>query len=314
MRILITGASGLVGTALLDHLRGNNHSIVCQSRHPHDDESGIHWFQHDLVSDSWEELSLPEFDCVFHLAGQTSTYVARQDPIADISANVIGLLRLLEYFRARKQCPFIVQAGTATEVGLVDQLPIREGTVDHPITFYDISKLSAEMYLKQYSREGLIRGCTLRFANVFGRNQPGQQRDRGIIDKIFSRALSGQGISIFGDGNYLRDYIFIDDVVSALVAASENMQQTDGRNFYIGSGQGTTLKDAFFKVIALAASVTGKLVPYEHVTPPAGLSEIEFRNAVIDFSAFRQATGWAPQYDFDTGIHEAYRDLLGRPS
>ncbi len=314
MNILVTGANGLIGTALIDRLRGDGHSIVCQSRSSHEDESGVKWIKHDLISDSWDCLSLPEIDVVYHLAGQTSTYSARQNPIADLSANVLALLNLLEHFRKQERVPFVVLAGTATEVGLADQLPINDSLPDRPITFYDISKLTAEMYLKQYVREGLINGCALRLSNVFGRSQPGQPRDRGILDKIFNRAISGQNVTIYGDGNYLRDYIFIDDVISALVLAPSHMEQTNGRAFYIGSGQGIALKDAFLKVTLMAAKVTGIHVGHEYVKPPADLSDIEYRNAVIDSSAFRQATGWLPQYDFDAGLEAAYCEFLLKPT
>src|SRR3972149_3463042 len=101
------------------------------------------------------------------------------------------------------------------------------------MTFYDISKLAAEMYLGQYVREGWIRGCTLRLSNVYGRNKAGQQQDRGVIDKIFSRAMSGKSITIYGDGGYVRDYVFIDDVISAFVLAPEHAEQTNGRTFCI---------------------------------------------------------------------------------
>lgn len=314
MRILITGASGLIGSALLDRLRGENHSLICQSRFPHDDEANVKWVKLDLTKDSWECVSLPNIDVIYHLAGQTSTYRAKQDPIEDISINVLGLLNLLEHFKKQTPPPFVVIAGTATEVGLAEHLPIHENLPDRPITFYDISKLTAEMYLKQYVREGWINGCSLRLANVFGRSKAGQQADRGIIDKVFNRAVAGQNITIYGDGNYLRDYIFIDDVVSALVLAAEHVEETNGRNFYIGSGQGITLKEAFLKVISMAAVATGVYANHVYVTPPADLSDIEYRNAVIDSSAFRQATGWVPQYDFDAGLEAAYHGFLSKSS
>lgn len=310
MKILITGASGLIGSALLDRLRVENYSIFCQSRFAHEDEPDIKWIKLDWVQDSWENISLPAIDIVFHLAGQTSTYRARQNPIEDLYANVSGLLNLLEHFRKQEHPPFVVIAGTATEVGLTESLPIDENFPDRPITFYDISKLTAEMYLKQYVREGWIRGCALRFANVFGRSKAGQQADRGIIDKIFKRAVAGQNITIYGDGNYLRDYIFIDDVVSALLQAAKHKEKTNGRNYYIGSGQGIMLKEAFLKVITMAAAITGVYVKYEYVTPPADLSDIEYRNAVFDISAFRQAAEWTPQYDFDAGLAAAYNGYI----
>lgn len=314
MRILITGASGLIGSALLDRLRGAGHSVVCQSRFTHEDEPTVKWIKRDLIKDSWDGISLPDIDVVYHLAGQTSTYRARQNPIEDLSVNVLGLLNLLEHFKKQSSPPFFVITGTATEVGLAEQLPIDESLPDRPITFYDISKLTAEIYLKQYVREGWIKGCSLRLANVFGRCKAGQQADRGIIDRIFNRAVAGQSITIYGDGNYLRDYIFIDDVVSALVLAAKYIEKTNGRNFYIGSGQGISLKEAFLKTISMAAVTTGVYANHEYVTPPADLSAIEYRNAIIDSSAFRLATGWVPQYDFDAGLKAAYQNFISPAS
>lgn len=310
MNILITGASGLIGTSLIERLRGECNSIVCQSRSSHKDEPGVKWIKHDLINDTWDCLSHLEIDVIYHLAGQTSTYSARQNPILDLSANVLALLNLLEHFKKQELPPFVVLAGTVTEVGLTDQLPINEQLPDRPITFYDISKLTAEMYLKQYVREGSVNGCSLRLANVFGRSQPDQQRDRGILDKVFSRAVSGKNITIYGDGNYLRDYIFIDDVISALVLAPSHTEQTNGRAFCIGSGQGVALKEAFRRVTSIAENVTGISVNHVYVRPPAGLSDIEYRNVVIDSTAFRLATGWIPKYDFDEGLVAAYHGFL----
>jgi len=308
MNILITGAAGLIGTAIADKLIQKGHEIIGLSRSIKDDTDFIKWIQHDLYNDPISSLNLPKkIDVVYHLAGQTSTYIAKNDPITDLNTNVTGFLNLLEYFKSVKECPFVVLAGTATEVGLVDVLPINERTRDNPITFYDLSKLTAEIYLKQYVREGWVRGCTLRLANVFGRSQKGQKQDRGIIDKIFNRALSKDDIAIYGDGEYIRDYIFIDDVASAFIRSTECSETTNGLTFYIGSGEGLSLKKAFQKVIALAAKVSGTQVNCKHVEPPEGLSDIEFRNAIIDSSLFTDATGWKPEYNFESGLKAAYQ-------
>lgn len=308
MTILITGASGLIGRSLAERLRGR-HDLVCQSRTRRDNTPDVEWIQHDLATDSWDVLAGRQIDVVYHLAGQTSTYKARNDPRVDLSVNVLGFLGLLDQLKRQARAPFVVLAGTATEIGLSDVLPIHEGLPDRPVTFYDLSKLTAERYLAQYVREQWLGGCTLRLGNVFGRSQPGQQADRGIIDKIFQQAVAGRAITMYGDGRFLRDYIFIDDVIAAFVHAAEQREQTNGRTFYIGSGQGTTLKEAFTKVIDLAAGFTGLRVELQEVTPPPGLSEIEGRNAVIDSSAFRQATGWKPEYNFDSGLQAAFREF-----
>lgn len=284
----------------------DGHSLVCLSRSAREDQHNLRWLAHDLVRDPWSKLPDLEIDVAFHLAGQTSTYRARQDPIEDASVNVLGTLNLLEYLRCLTPAPFVVIAGTATEVGLTETLPINEEMRDCPITFYDISKLAAEMYLMQYVREGWLKGCSLRLANIFGRRSAGQQADRGVLDKVFSQAVSCRSTTIYGDGNFLRDYLFIDDVVSALVAAVENPERTSGRYFCIGSGKGTSIKDAFMKVIAMAADQVGTSATYQYVELPRDLSAIEFRNSIIDSSAFQQATGWMPKYDFVEGLKMAY--------
>ena len=310
MKVLITGASGLIGSALIEKLKDQVATLFCQSRKSHQNEAEIIWVHHDLVKDNWEDCSIPDIDVVFHLAGQTSVYSAQEDPLNDLTVNVFGLLHLLEYLKKQSPPPFVVMAGTVTQVGLSNTLPIDEGISDEPITFYDISKLTAEKYLMQYIREGWIKGCSLRLANVFGRSQLGQHCERGVLDKVFNKAISGQDITIYGEGNYLRDYIFIDDVVSAFIAAAENIEQTNGKIFCIGSGQAITLKDAFTKVISLAETITGKRVKCKSVTPPDELSSIEYRNAVIDSSFFKKSTGWAPEYNFESGLNVAYRSSI----
>jgi nucleoside-diphosphate-sugar epimerase len=310
MRILITGASGFIGSALLDVLLVHGHTIFCQSRFAHDDSQNVKWIKHDLITDCWESKSIPEIDVIFHLAGQTSVYRARDNPIEDLSVNVLGLVNMLDHFKNQISKPFVVFAGTATEVGLTDNFPINESFPDRPITFYDVSKVAAEMYLKQYVREGWINGCALRFSNVYGRSKFGSISDRGILDKIFNQAISGQDIAIYGNGNFFRDYIYIDDVVSAIILAAKHNENTNGHHFYVGSGEKLTLKDAFLKVLHKVSLATGFSASFNFVDAPSNLSDIEFRNAIIDNSSFKLATGWTPQFDFDAGLDNAYGDFL----
>jgi len=306
MQVLITGASGLIGSALSTKLIADGCSVFGLSRSFRAHSQNFQWIKHDIARDPWKNLSNLELDLVFHLAGQTSVYHARQNPLEDASVNVLGTLNLFEYLRRLPSIPFVVVAGTSTEVGLCENLPINEKVRETPVTFYDVSKLAAEMYLMQYIREGWLKGCALRLANVFGGRAVGRNADRGILDRVYRQAKQGESPVIYGDGNYLRDYIFIDDVVSALIAAANNQETTNGRFFYIGTGKGTSLTDAFTKVIALARENTGLTCALKYIEPPNELSPIEFRNAIIDSSAFSSATGWNPDYDFDRGLLAAY--------
>ena len=301
----------MIGTALRRRMEESDWRIYCQSRTIVSAASSIQWVRFDLADPAFDLTGLPAFDVVFHLAGQTSTYAARQDPSRDLLINTAGFVKLLNQLRKQSRQPFVVFAGTATQVGLTDVLPIDEGRCDHPATFYDISKLAAEMYLKQFVAEGWLAGCSLRLANVYGYSHPTQSAERGILDKVFKAALRGAEITIYGDGNYLRDYIFIEDVVSALLAAPAHKEKVNGGHFLVGSGQGISLKDAFARVVDLAAQITGTRARVVHVDPPKDISGIEFRNAIMDTSAYRGATGWAPAFDLAAGLRAAYGSYLG---
>lgn len=304
--VLITGASGMIGTALLNRLKLTNCALFCQSRTHYNKTSRVRWIKHDLVKDLWSKSKIPVIHYVFHLAGQTSIYEARKNPVADLEANVLGLLRLLEYLKTQGQCPIVIIAGTATQAGLNKRIPVNEKTGDNPCTFYDISKLCAETYLKQYIKEGWIQGCALRLANVYGKRHDSQDKNRGIIDKIYLQAVAGKVIKVFVKQNCKRDYIYIDDVISALCAAAINIKKTNGQTFCIGSGKGTSIGKAFRYLISLAAQKTGKRVKIKKVKSPVGLSKIENRNVVIDSSKFKRATGWAPKSDFHEQLTKIY--------
>lgn len=306
MQYLITGASGLIGSTLLRHLQKQGCNVVCQSRDDHVSELNANWIRHDLICDSWFNHDLPPVDVVFYLAGQTSINRARENPLFDLDSNVVGLIRMLEYFRKTGQRPFIVFASTATLLGLNYKNPINEAMKENPSTFYDVSKYAAESYLSQYIKYGYAGGCILRLANVYGRSSAAQAVDRGVIDKIFSAALAGQNIKVYGTGEYLRDYIHVEDVATAFICAAKASKKTNGNYYYLGTGSSLTLNDAFSRVITLAAKMTKKQVKIEHIDFPVDAAPIDFRNVTIDMSNFLLATGWKPQYDFQGGIEYSY--------
>jgi len=272
--ILITGARGLIGTALTERLKSTRCSIFCQSRAYQKSFKEVRWVKHDLITDRWSKCKLPNIHYVFHLAGQTSIYEARKNPINDLNSNVLGLLRLLDYLKLQKNCPIVILAGTATQVGLTKKIIINEKTKDIPCTFYDISKLCAEFYLMQYIREGWIRGCVLRLANVYGQKKDSQSPSRGILDKIYSEAITGKTIRLFVNKKCKRDYLYINDVISALLIAAKHIEKTNGESFYLGSQEKISIGRAFNRVINLAALKTVRRVKIQKTKPPTNLYEI----------------------------------------
>jgi nucleoside-diphosphate-sugar epimerase len=302
-RILVTGGSGFIGSHLCEYLVRAGCEVRRLTRHPAQSQTDN---VTDIVGDIrdvdiWDE-QVREVDVVVHLAAQTSTYVANDDPLGDRAINVEPFLRLLETCRRSSRKPFIVLASTVTVVGVTDRTPVDEQSTCAPVTVYDAHKLMVEQYLETYCRLGYARGTTLRLANVYGPGRSGNTQDRGILNSMVRRAMAGLPLTVYGTGEFLRDYIYIDDVGRAFAAAIDCPSETNGKHWIIASGQSHTIKEAFQMISEEAASRTGIRVDVESVAPSYELSPIEARNFVANIAAFSSVTGWRPSVTLAEGI------------
>lgn len=315
-KILITGGQGYLAANLIRQLAGTDCEIVRLERvrpagRPAE-AAGIRIVHGDLTDPGiWEQV-LEGVDVVFHFAAQTSVYVAWADPLADLHVNVLPFLGLLETCRRKSWHPAILVASSATTIGLAEQWPVEESVYENPVTVYDLHKLALERYLKHYVREGIVRGAALRLANVYGPGPVSSSADRGVLNLMMRRALKGDALTVYGDGGYIRDYVYVEDVARAFVEAAVHVDRTNGGHFFIGSGQGQTIRAALELVAARAALKTGRNVPVQLVPPPPGLSAIESRNFVADTARFTAATGWKPRVMLADGIDRTLEVFLAQ--
>ncbi len=302
MKLLCTGGSGLIGSSFLRKYNRHFNEIFCLGR---SENKEFKFLNQDLKQDI--QVDLPAVDVVLHTAAQTSAHVAWKEPISDLEINVGGLIRIIENYRKRRIVPFILFLGNATQIGMTHSVvEAKDKKCDQPITFYDLSKNTAEKYLLQYINAGLIQGCSLRLCNVYGTAGNRQNSDRGILDKMMKRALKGNDLTLYGDGSYIRDYIHLDDVAGSIIAAVNSREKLNGQIHVIGSGVGTTLRKAFEIVVDVAAKVIGQRVGINSAEPPENLSEIEFRSYVADSTEFRKVTGWQPKLCLKEGLELSY--------
>ena len=314
-RVLITGGGGFIAAGIISLLRGVDCQIVRLLRSPAAAWSDLSRAKvEDLVGDVRDQAlwqSLPDgIDVVLHLAAQTSTYEANRDPQSDLNSNVLPMLLMLQKFQEHGGTPVVVCASTVTICGLPQRLPVGEDHPDAPITIYDLHKQMAENYLKYYVRIGAVRGAALRLANVYGPGPRSSRADRGILNQMVGRALRGEALTIYGRGEKLRDYVHVEDVANAFLAAAACMDALNGRHYIIGRGEGHSIAQALQLVAERVAVRTGKIVPVTSVEPPAGLSPIEARNFVADTRRFSEATGWCARYALAPGIDTIVESLL----
>ncbi len=305
-RILVTGASGYLASNLVEALKDIECHIVRVSRKkPRSPvkscKAQLIDIQADIRKNIWKN-ALKNVDFVFHFAAQTSVHAIESKPIANWRSNVLPLLRLIEMSALLGNEPSIVFAGTATEVGMPAKLPVNESHPVQPITIYDLHKWMAENYLKYYSDQGVIKGVTLRLANVYGPGPKSSSADRGVLNIMIQRGLSGDDITIYGNGDAIRDYIFVDDVIEAFLLTALKMGRTAGQPFFLGTGTGISVADAFTLVAERIRAATGRDVVVRYVPQPSPSPRIDQRNFIADTRKLWKSTGWKSRIGLKEGI------------
>ena len=313
-QVLITGGGGYLACGLIALLKDSGCRITRLVRSVPQDEtsqcaSRIKSLTGDVRDPQLWESVLDGIDVVFHFAAQTSTYAANADPLADQAVNVMPMLRLLEACRQHKKRIKICFASTATIVGAPEQCPVDESFPDHPLTAYDLHKQIAEQYLKWYAEQGWVHGVSLRLPNIYGPGPRSSRSDRGILNQMIRRALDGDPLSVYGTGEQLRDYLYIEDAARAFLVAAVHCEALSGQHFFIGSGVGHSIASALKMVAERAAIRTGKVVEVQSVAPPDALSPVEQRNFVADARRFCEATGWQAYFSLQEGIDQTMEEM-----
>lgn len=305
---LITGASGRLGSLLVSELSKKGWTVFAVSRR----DSFSHLSNVTHIPHEWSKsiaFEIPRVDTVFHLAAQTSAYKAREDVANDIHSNVVGTAHLLENIARSNIKPVFIFTGSMTVYGLTSADPVDEKVPLSPQTFYDAAKITTEMYAEQFVREGwLSKSFTLRLSNVYGSHSREQAVDRGFLDRSILKAINGETLSFYGSGEYVRDFLHVDDVISALISAALYLDDLDSSVFNIGTGSGTTIKSALALIAREAEILTGSPVQVNQGVFPVNSYAIERRNSIANSQLFREATGWAPKVEFESGVREGLKE------
>lgn len=287
--VAVTGSTGYIGSRLIEALERAGARAASVNRPFSDIRSRECW--DSVVSDA---------SVIFHLAGNTSHLEAARDPDGSLESTVAPISHLLAAARQAGRRPRVVFASTATVYGETESLPVGEDAATHPMTIYDTHKLMAEQLLAAASEHGVIEAVSLRLANVYGPSPRPSAAGRGVLNRVARQALAGEGLSVFGDGRYLRDYVYIDDVVSAFAAAG--IAPGMSGPFNVGSGRGVTVAEAFQLVADAANRVTGNAVRVHETAWPAHSDPIERRSFTAAIDRITSACGWTPAVTFAEGV------------
>lgn len=236
-----------------------------------------------------------EIDVIVHLAANTGVAPSIEKPRYDMEANVIGIFNLLEAARQNNVKKFIF-ASSGASIGEVEP-PIHEEKVPRPVSPYGASKLAGEAYCSAYFQTFGIKTVSLRFANVYG---PLSKHKNSVVAKFLKQAFSGETLEIYGDGSQTRDFIYIDDLIQAIILSIES--DVGGEVFQIATFKETTIDEIAKKIKNLVENEFGVKVSIIHGKTRIG----DVKRNYSDISKAKKMLGFSPDFDLDKGLKNTF--------
>ena len=305
LRILVLGGQGFIGSHLVEALLNNGSQVRSFDRpgvisinmdirlHPN-----FELIEGDFLNDAEIHNALVGCDVCYHLISTTNPKSSNDNPVFDVESNILGTVRLLSYAVkvGIKKVIFVSSGGTV--YGVPSQIPISENHSTDPICSYGISKLAIEKYLDLFHKLYGLDYSVLRVANPYGGRQQ-TNKGQGAIAVFLEKALSNEAIEIWGDGSVIRDYIYIDDVVSALLAAAKYVGEE--HVFNIGGGSGLSLNNILDAIDLVSECPTIRRYTTGRVCDVSA--------NVLSIERAKQELGWSPSVSFEVGLKRFCKSL-----
>lgn len=305
-KVLVTGAAGYIGAPLTERLVALKAEVVTLTRKPFPLKGTVNCVGDIRESGKWTEW-VGGAEIIFHLAAQTNAKVAEKDPKADWEINCASFNAMLDGCARLGHRPSIILASSVTLFGKPAKLPVDDAAPSNPPSVYEKHKLENERALWQAQQAGNVRGAALRLANVYGPSVSTTVDGRGILNWMMGQAIEGKKLTIFGSGDWRRDYVFLDDVVEAFLLAGLKKEYAF-RHYQVSTGVGNRFQDVVQGVVDLARAATGIGVSIEH-DESAVLSEVDRRDFIGNPNRFYDLTGWKPTVSLENGL-QRLRDFL----
>lgn len=300
MEILITGGAGFIGSHILAQLQGRRDMDVVvfdnlSSGSKEHVPAGMELVEGDVCDEAAVDALFADhhFDAVIHLAAQTMVPTSVEQPVLDCRINLEGVLHVLEACRTHGT-GHILFSSSAAVYGDNLHIPLKETERLVPTSPYGITKMTTEHYLRVYHELYGMDATVFRFANVYGERQ-GEKGEGGVVS-IFCKLLSQrQGITVFGDGNQTRDFVYAGDIAQAIIRA---LPLKGYHTMNVSTGQETSLND----LIRSFEKAVGYTVPVQYTAPRTG----DILRSVLSNEALKRDLGFVPEMDLEEGIRRTY--------
>jgi len=305
MKIMITGGTGFVGSHLCDELVKDEHEVILLARNDHKKENIIK----SLVKIRLEYVDVTKFsnleksieenkpDVIFHLAGETSHKRSFENPLYDVDVNSKSTLCILEKIKnLNLKCKFIL-GSTFIVIGKPQKLPVNEESPCNPTTIYGTNRLASEIYCKIYHNVYNLDTTIFRITNSFGPREQYATPLKNAINFLIYKAFKGEDVTIYHEGKFFRDVVYISDVISGLKTIM--LKGKAGNLYWISSGK----KTWFYEIANCLEELVAAKIKY--VDPPTYTEKVDVGNFLADNSKLK-SLGW----NVNTSVKEGIKKTL----
>ncbi len=305
-KVLITGGLGMIGSSIARKLVGLGSTVTIADAMM--DKFGANNFnireirnkvKVHLADIRDKKVMLPlieDCDIIFNFAGQVSHNDSLEDPFFDTELNYLGHMNVLEIVKEINPRIRLIYAGSRMQYGRVTKIPVSEVCPLRPLSPYALNKAAAENLYLFYNRVYGIPVVCFRITNPFGPGGQVKHSKYGIINSFIRLALENKNINIYGKGNQIRDYIFIEDLANALIISGVE-RGIEGEVFNVGSGLGKSFLEMAETIVETIGAGRLYKVPW-----PKKYINIETGDFIADISKIKSALSWTPKVSFDEGI------------
>ena len=296
MNCLITGGAGFIGSHLADALLQKNHKVIVVDNFYSGKKENLHenvLFCHRSVTDDLTDVFKKfEVDCVFHFAALPGVVQSKDGPLESNRVNVSASVSLLE--TCRKRDARFVFSSSAAVYDNVD-VAAEDSASQRPASLYGFQKMIIEEYASRFFELYGLPTVVLRYFNVYGPRQVSAQANAAVIPSFINAVIRSQPLTIYGDGNQTRDFVYVKDVTKANFLAMK--VKTYGRPINVGSGISHSILD----VATCINQLSTQPVKIKHESSQSGLM-----HSRADIRRAEELLGWTPETKFTEGLRETY--------
>jgi UDP-glucose 4-epimerase len=298
--ILLLGGGGFIGTALARRLCENNFNVHILSKHfpAREIEPNMIFYQGNLDDKKILEQVLPECKTIIHLASSTTPGSSSRQSVLEADKNITPTLRFLDILQGYENVHIIFVSSGGTLYGNPESTPVNETHPLNPLSFHGAGKVALETFLRTFSTLPEKNTTIVRPSNVYGPGQP-LRSGFGVIRTMLEHVLRGTVMEIWGDGMSVRDFLYIDDMLSALIRLIDFPY--DNNTYNVGSGIGYSLN----QLKEIIETVSGKKL--SAVYRPSRKSDV--KTIVLDSSLLSKKTKWHPTVSLEQGIELTWKWL-----